>query len=181
LIHLRHRHSPRDGPTLLLILGTQLPDLVDKPLNWWFGILDGRGIGHSLFVIVPISVLVVVVADRYDRTAYGAAFSIGLVTHLAGDVLPAAIGGDIWKAGYLLWPLLPAPTYQSDSFWDHLDRWVATVSSFEPGSAVSFVQSAFALQLLLTLLLLVVWAGDGFPGLQWSYRWLRGRIVTTDR
>ena len=39
LARARFGRPPTDRATLLLVIGTQLPDLVDKPLAWWLGVL----------------------------------------------------------------------------------------------------------------------------------------------
>ncbi|MFB6252114.1 MAG: metal-dependent hydrolase, partial [Halobellus sp.] len=80
--HLLQRSAPAGQAVLLLAVGTQLPDLVDKPLNWWLDIFDGRAIGHSMFAAVVISILFFSVMRRYDREDLAVALSVGLVSHL---------------------------------------------------------------------------------------------------
>jgi hypothetical protein len=55
----RFGRPPTDRATLLLAFGTQLPDLVDKPLAWRLDVLPaGRTLGHSLLSVVAVSALV---------------------------------------------------------------------------------------------------------------------------
>lgn len=169
-VRLRHWRAPAGPPVLALALGTQLPDLIDKPLNWWFDVLDGRGIGHSLLFVIPLVVVVMIVARRRERTAIGTAFGVGIGTHLLTDawaplvvstVEPGAIRAG---APYLLWPLWPAPSYEKDSFLDHLREWIATLQTVRLDSIGELLATSFGVQLALFGFLVLVWAVDGFPG-----------------
>jgi hypothetical protein len=162
---LVHGRPPVSAPTLLLAVGTQVPDLIDKPLNWWFGVLDGRGIGHSVLVMVPVCLLVYLVARRYDRGHLGGAFAVGTLTHLFSDAWLALVAGEV-RAGapYLLWPLLPAPTYEKDSVFDHLDQLTESLQSLPWSSPAGVAASWFGLQLVALTALVVLWLYDGLPG-----------------
>lgn len=179
---LVNRRPPEGPPTIALAVGTQLPDLVDKPANWWVGILDGRGIGHSLLVVVPLCALVVALARRRDRPAVGAALSIGLVTHLLGDAWRAVLAGEVQaSASYLLWPLWEAPTYAIDSPWGHLGSWLATVRLLRWSSLGDLLASGFGVQLAALLLVVTVWAVDGFPGVGLLWRRVAGVVGSSSR
>lgn len=113
--YTRHRYNrpPDEIPTVLLVIGTQFPDLIDKPLAWSLALLpSGRTLGHSLFVLVPLSVLVYALAARYRNPEWGCAFAIGAFSHAFVDVLPAVIRGEYEYTTSLLWPLLPPPPYE---------------------------------------------------------------------
>lgn len=166
-----YRRAPEGAPTVVLAVGTQAPDLVDKPLNWWFDIYDGRGIGHSLLVVGLVSVVLLYWAHQYDRTDLAAAFSLGAFIHLFGDAWSALLSGNLSRAAYLLWPLYPAPTYPSDSLLDHLQRWAVALRTLQR-SPEMLLESQFGIQLLLLFALLAVWAIDGFPGVRTAWRWL---------
>lgn len=163
LIRLRSRRAPAGPPTLALAFGTQLPDLVDKPLNWWFGVFDGRGIGHSLVAVAAFCLLAFLVARRYDRSALAGALSLGLVTHLFADAWRALLSGRFARAAFLVWPFRPVPTYPLDSPTDHLDLWLAQLRLL-PSSPAEFLTGGFGLQLALFLVTVAVWAMDGRPG-----------------
>ncbi len=76
-----------------LLVGTQFPDLVDKPLAWYVGVLPtGRTLAHSLLVLIPVSLVVLALARRYDRTELGFAFVLGALSHAVVDVIPALWG-----------------------------------------------------------------------------------------
>lgn len=175
LTRVRGHRAPEGLPTLVLVFATQLPDLVDKPLNWWFGIFDGRGISHSLFAVTALCVLVFVAARTYDRDELGVAFSVGMYTHLLGDAGSALLSGEFDRAAFLVWPLLPAPTYPKDSLADHLDAWLVFLR-MAPDTPVAFLTSRFGFQLLLSLALFGIWALDGFPGIGTLWRFVTRRL-----
>jgi len=105
---VRERRLP-DGATLLcLAVGSQFPDLVDKPLAWQFGLIpNGRLFMHSLVLAVPVSVLAVAVAHRAGRERLGWAFAVGHLLHLPGDFYSAVLGGSVYFPNNLFWPLVP--------------------------------------------------------------------------
>jgi len=152
----RHRYRrPPTGPVVLaLAAGTQLPDLIDKPLAWTFGLLpSGRSLGHSLLVAGAIAVIAWRFARRYDRQAEAGAFALGHLTHIVLDVTPAIIARNWEPLGALFWPLTPAYRYPHE-----MER---TVLSF-------FLELRLAelppVGSALTVLAVGVWVYDGRPG-----------------
>lgn len=108
ICHLFGR-TPSGPATVALALGTQFPDLVDKPLSWTFDLLPAGVFAHTVFVTAAVSVLVLAVAARHSRTDLGVAFVLGYLSHLPADVLPSiAFGGDpnYW---FLFWPVMARP------------------------------------------------------------------------
>lgn len=166
---------PTESATLLLALGTQFPDLVDKPLHLWFGLYQGRAIGHSLLTLLPFCLVVTVVAHRYARSEWGIAFSLGTLTHLPGDAWPAVVDGySLDRVAYLFWPILPPPAYEADSVGDHLERVTAGLAELQSVSPGGLVENVLAVELLLVIGVLVVWALDGFPGPALVWRTVSG-------
>jgi len=138
-----------------LAVGTQFPDLVDKPLAWQFGILPApRTLTHSLFVAVPLSVLVVVVATRRQRSG-GVAFVVGYLTHLLGDALPLLLAGYHRHLAFLLWPVLPLPPDQGEQAV--LGRLRAIIASPEP-----YLTSG-SYRTIVVYFVVVLWLVDGAP------------------
>lgn len=150
----RYDRPPDDVPTVLLLVGTQFPDLIDKPLAWSLGLLpSGRTLGHSLLVLVSLSLLVYTLAARYRDPEWGSAFAIGALSHAVVDVLPAAIRGEYAYTTSLLWPLLSAPPH------DEYDRSVlGYFLTIEPTPLVAF-------ELMLVILFVIIWWRDGRPGI----------------
>ncbi|WP_349253435.1 metal-dependent hydrolase [Halobacterium salinarum] len=142
------------------IIGSQFPDLIDKPLAWTVPLLpSGRSLAHSLFTATLVVTSLYYAAKRFNRKNAAAAFGIGYGTHIIGDLGPRVIigllEGDLtqlkWTT-YLFWPLLPAPPYANDaSFTNHL-------------TAISLDSYVLA-QLGLALAAAIVWFRSGKPGL----------------
>ena len=124
------RHRLPYGLTLgALLVGTQFPDLVDKPLAF-VGILpSGRAMGHSLLFAVGVLVIAWAVARRYDRPHLAVAFGFGHVSHVVGDVVVVNASGlgTTENPGFLLWPLVPVPTYPGDV----VAPWVRVVEYYQ--------------------------------------------------
>ncbi|WP_324664302.1 metal-dependent hydrolase [Haloarcula sediminis] len=97
---------------LAAVAATQLPDLVDKPLAWYFAVIpSGRSLGHSLIVTVPLSLAVLAVARHRGHAEVGLAFAVGYASHLLGDSYVALYYWRVEEFTFLLWPVLPAYPY----------------------------------------------------------------------
>lgn len=174
--------APGGAEAVALAVGTQLPDLIDKPANWWFGFLDGRGVGHSLFFVVPLCALAIVVAHRRDRPALGVAFAVGILSHLPGDARGVLLDGDPWiVASYLFWPLVEAPIYEKDSLWDHVSEWIAAMEGLRYQTLGELLTGPFGVQLAMFAAILAVWAIDGFPGVGFLWHRTVGAVRSTPR
>lgn len=161
-----------------VLLGSQVPDLVDKPLAWAFGVLpSGTTLAHSVFVAVPSCVVVWVVCRRYGRAPIGLAFAAAYLLHLPGDVLYATTTvGEPPYIGAVLWPLVPrapgdAPTGLAAETLRHLTRYRHFLADPAAGRYLVF-------ETVLLVSALVLWVHDGRPGLQRAGR--QPRTGTTD-
>jgi hypothetical protein len=144
---------PSGVAALALGLGTQFPDLVDKPLAWTFGVLpSGRSLGHSVFALLLVcGVCYLLVSERHHR-ALGA-FTFGYASHLLGDGVHALWTLEFVQFGYLFWPLTSAPV---------ADEGMSFIEFF----TTLDVSGWFLFGLGLTAVGLVVWARDGYPGVR---------------
>lgn len=114
-------------PLAALLLGTLLPDIIDKTVYYAYswstglkgaelGLLSGtRTFGHTALFLVTLALLA-----KFTRSQWLAALSLGVATHLLLDHVGDAIGYTIWpvegmpsRNGYfsantvgLLWPFL---------------------------------------------------------------------------
>ena len=157
--------EPPDGlAVLVLLVGTQFPDLVDKPLAWYLGVLPhGRSLAHSLLVLVPLCVGLYWLARRSGRGELGIAFAIGALSHSLVDALPALWRADA-DAGFLLYPIVPPEPYEEGA---------PTVTGL---LLESLTQPWFLLEFVLAALALVLWYRDGCPGVELIRR--TGRRLT---
>lgn len=109
-VRLWRRRPPGSLGALLLLVGTQLPDLVDKPLSWVYGVFpQGYGPGHSVFVAVPVGLAVLLLAARRGRATAGLGLAVGWWSHLVGDVMVALALDTPHTFARLLWPVADIP------------------------------------------------------------------------
>ena len=147
------REPPSDATALIMLLGTQLPDLIDKPLAWSVHILPtGRSLGHSLFTALVILLAGRAIFRYVGHRELTVPFAIGHLSGILTDLPVSVLSGDFSRATFLLWPYLPSPTYQLEpSFIAHLQALTLT--------------PYLALQFVLGCLMLGLWVLDGTPGL----------------
>lgn len=101
--------QPTDGDAVNVVVGTQLPDLIDKPLAWSLGALStGTAFGHSIWFLGLMVVVTVSAGVRYGRGTLLAALTIGIASHLIGDVLFAIAVGSAMTYELVLWPIVTA-------------------------------------------------------------------------
>ncbi|PSP69797.1 metal-dependent hydrolase [Halobacteriales archaeon QH_6_68_27] len=144
---------PADVPALVALLGTQLPDLVDKPLAWSLAVLPtGRSLGHSLVVGAVVLPVAWALAARRDARPLAAALSVGWLSHLLGDALYPLVDGEFAHVAFLAWPLLPLPAYEVEA-------------SFAAHFALLSPSPTLAFELALVALASLAWHADGYPGL----------------
>jgi membrane-bound metal-dependent hydrolase YbcI (DUF457 family) len=109
-----------------LLVGTQFPDLVDKPLAFVGLLPGGRALGHSVFFAVGLFVALWLVTRRYGRPHLTIPFGFGHASHVVGDVLTPVAAGRTGELTFLLYPVLPAPEYTGDN----IAPWVRIVRHY---------------------------------------------------
>lgn len=146
----------------VLALGTQFPDIVDKPLAWTFGILPtGRSLTHSLLFAALILGCFYYYCRKTNNSTIWMAFTIGYLSHLVADAALPIFQGDSAYANFLLWPFLSTPPYETaPSFTAHFTNMEFT--------------GFFAFQILLVIVAIGVWIHDGLPGLRFWRKTLLG-------
>lgn len=171
----RRGASPHGIAVIALAVGTQFPDLVDKPLSWTFAVLPtGRSLAHSVLTFALLAIVLLVFARGYDRRRRTAdqgttastgveirsplpasitvtAFVIGYGSHLLADATAGIATGSLDLA-YLLYPLLPlgAPEHGYSFLEFFLSLTVTPLLAFE---------------VTLTVVAIGVWFRDDRPGL----------------
>ena len=173
LVFVRATDRLRETPAALaaVLVGSQFPDLVDKPLAWSFAVLpSGRSLTHSLITAALVLSVLYWLAGGPERRNAVAAFGLGWITHslsdLGADTVVGLLLGDTsqlrWTT-YLVWPLLPPPPYESD------DSLIAHLQAFELSGSVR-------LQIGLFGLAVVFWVVKSALGAYAARTWLE-RIV----
>ena len=150
---------------LLLVFGALLPDLIDKPLAWHFGIFHtSYSIGHSVLLAIPASFVAVGLAVRFGHPRLGIAFAVGYLSHLIGDLIPTYVREGNIPMERVMWPVMetePSPGHGGllDGFWNHFEPYLVSIRAGDPSLYL-------IVQLGLGILALVLWAFDGFPGIR---------------
>lgn len=181
-VHLRWRKRPPDAPVAALAFGAVLPDLIDKPLAWQFNVVEsGYAIAHSVFVVVPVAAAIYLYARRKGHGSVGAAYGVGHLLHLAGDVLPATLARGALDVSPMLWPIVTearAADRASTSFFDGV---FTLITSYGAQLATLDPTPVLTLQIGSLVFGLVLWTYDGFPGPRLLIRWARtsGRTVAS--
>ena len=166
--HARWDSPPTTWSAVAVAVATQLPDLVDKPLGWWFGVLPGgRTFAHSLLTAVPTIAVVAIVGWFLNSNRATVGFAIGYLSHLVGDVLyPLMVKGK-YSLAFLLWPITGTDGEFDEPPVAHVLELVADFAEF-------LMTPVGMLYLLLEGLLLAtalaVWLYDDAPGLAWVWR-----------
>jgi hypothetical protein len=153
---------PTSAEALVVVLGTQLPDLIDKPLAWTFSVLpSGLSLGHSLLFALPVSVAVLLYARARGRPWIGVAFGIAYGSHLLGDVLFTVLTGGGLVTGFLLWPLVPTTPDAGAGF---AAQFVALLGSFRTFLATPTGRLYLLFEVGLLVSAALAWYRDGRPG-----------------
>jgi hypothetical protein len=169
-VRVIYRDTPTSRETLVVVFASVLPDLIDKPLAWEFGVFSsGYAIGHSIFFAVPLSIAAGLVASARGRPRYGWAFGIGYLLHLPADVLPTQLRTGRSPVHRIIWPFQPdendgetGTTGESDdsgfaeTFVENITEYALYVSQ-SPDSPYTW------LVLGLPILGLLLWIYDGMP------------------
>jgi uncharacterized membrane protein len=144
IVRIYRREWPTRDEIIVVLAGTQVPDLVDKSLAWTFGFLpSGRSLAHSLLTAIVVIAIALTICRYYERIELAAAFSIGYLSHLFTDLPDAVLSGDFSRATFLFWPLLPSPEYSTEqSLVAHL--------------LIDDITKPFLIQLLLAAVLILV-------------------------
>lgn len=146
-------------------VGSQFPDLIDKPLAWTFAVVPtGTTLAHSVFVALPGSALAAAVAWRFDRPTVGVAFAVGYLLHLPADVLfgPIVFGGPVEIEG-LLWPVVPKEPAASEGL---IANTAYYIRRFYANLGSRRFQTFLAIEGSLVMAALVLWVRDGTPGVR---------------
>ena len=109
-------------PTLSFVgavfVGSQFPDLIDKPLAHEFGLLpSGRVFMHSVPTAAPVWLVVAWYGWRTHRSRLSAAFIAGHASHILADNYRSLQGPDPSLPPDMLWPLMDAAPRPPVPYW----------------------------------------------------------------
>ncbi|MCL9818279.1 metal-dependent hydrolase [Natronocalculus amylovorans] len=164
-IHAFYRDSPTASETIVVVFASILPDLIDKPLAWEFGIFaSGYAIGHSIFFAVPLSLAVGLLAYRRGSPRLGWAFGIGYLLHTPFDIIPSYVRDGEVPIDRALWPLHRSGSGEGGEFRGEFignmvpyAQWaLEEATSGEPSPYFLFLLGLFGFTFLL-------WLYDGAP------------------
>jgi hypothetical protein len=147
-----------------VLVGSQFPDLIDKPGSWLFDILpSGVSLAHSVFIAVPVTTLVIIESRRRNQTAAGLAFSTGYLSHLPSDALYGTIArGSPPSYRVFLWPIAPKTTSSPGGFLTNVRYYFDMYQSMRNHpNVVWFV----VFEVLFLSTAIVLWIADGKPGI----------------
>jgi hypothetical protein len=137
------RRFPATDALVPLMVASQLPDLIDKPLAFVGVLRSGRSLAHSLlaFVVVAVAVALLcrelaraVESDRARRLldATPVAVAVGYAAHLVGDAYRPLLAGNYAEAGFLLYPFVPPLSYPNDAVAPWVRLWRVYVDGGPP-------------------------------------------------
>lgn len=165
---VRGSDPPTVGGVAFLVLGSQLPDLIDKPLGWVVGVFpSGVSLGHSLFFALPTCLAVLGWRRRCGRPGEGVAFAIGYLLHLPADALYPVVLGAEDRAWLFLWPVTRGDLTAPDDAAAHLLDLVADFLAVVRSPRGIWI---VGLEVLLLGLTVALWVADGCPGLPRAFR-----------
>ena len=119
-VGVRDRQLPTRGVVFVTVIGSQFPDLIDKPLAHQFGVLpSGRVFMHSLPFAMPIAVCILMYGWQTNRPRVAGAFVVAYMLHLLGDTYQVLRTGRI--PADLLWPFVTAQSRPEVPFWAGVD------------------------------------------------------------
>jgi len=164
LVRVLGQEPPTTGETIVVVLASGGPDLIDKPLAWQFDLFaSGYALGHSVFTAAVLSSLAAVVARQRGRPRTGLAFGVGYWLHLPADVVPSSLSEPI-PYQRLLWPVVRGGDGYGTSFAfearENLTGYVRWVGGQFVGGAPD---PYFAAVLGAAGLALLLWVDDGLP------------------
>lgn len=169
--YVRGWPKPTAGVTAVVVIGSQLPDLIDKSLAWSLEVFStGIAFGHSLWFLGMLAVLTGAAGVRYGRRSLPAALTIGVCSHLIGDVVFAVAVGSAMTYELVLWPIVTAsPDPQVGMIASILFNWHEFLAFLHRPRGRWYLLAEVG----LLLVAIGVWSRDGAPGFTELCRFLK--------
>ncbi|ELZ10838.1 hypothetical protein C479_08503 [Halovivax asiaticus JCM 14624] len=165
LAHLWWRDGPSGLEAIAVAVGALVPDLVDKPLAWEFGVFEsGYAIGHSIFFALPISLVAGVLANRLGKRRIGIALAVGYLFHLPGDLLYGFVQDRVLYLQTISWPFgTVPPAGDPPGFQEQLTYFL---NGYHAELTSGDLSTYVLIQLGLAGLVVALWLYDGAPVLR---------------
>lgn len=113
---IRDRRLPSLELTAVTFVGSQFPDLIDKPLALQLHVIPtGRVFMHSLPFAIPVALVVILYSWKTDRLRGGGAFVFAYASHIVTDNSQTLAAGEV--SNDLLWPFVSATPRPPIPFW----------------------------------------------------------------
>ena len=175
----RFRCPPAKVPTLFVIIGSLVSDIIDKPLSLAGVLTEGRAFGHSLLFILPLIGLVGgIIYWRRSETEPAIAFGLSSIAATIFDgvqqFIQGPLVGDIEEVSFWLWPI-DVPAEMIVAFLSQLPVAGYVISNKAAWTAQNLPQQPElgiwirAFELSITGVALIVWfrttSRDGVPSL----------------
>ncbi|SEH10663.1 LexA-binding, inner membrane-associated putative hydrolase [Natronorubrum sediminis] len=177
--HTVYRDSPGGLEAFAVVFASVLPDLIDKPLAWEYGIFDsGYALGHSIFFAVPLSLFVGIVAHSLGRPRTGLAFGLGYLLHLPSDVVDAYVREGVYQPELMYWPVETTGSHgHSRNF---LEQFFLLFSQYQSELLAGDLSTYMWIQIGMASGAALLWLYDGAPVLRevlvGSFRFIRSLV-----
>jgi hypothetical protein len=168
--HAYYRESPGGLDAFAVVFASVLPDIIDKPLAWEYGVFDvGYALGHSIFFTVPLSIAVGVLARSAGRPRAGLAFAVGYLLHLPADIVDGYVRDGHLSFWIILWPFQPDEAYQHvHEHTGFVDQFFILFANYQQELFSGDPSTYILLQLGMAAFAGLLWLFDGAPVLRES-------------
>ena len=163
--HTVFRDSPGGLDAFTVVFASVLPDLIDKPLAWEYGVFDvGYAVGHSIFFAVPLAILVGTITHLAGRPRVGLAFGLGYLSHPPADIVDSLFRYGILQVDLALWPVESVESHPPGSGF--LESFFVLFNDYSSALLAGDLSTYLWLQVGLAGFTMLVWLLDGAPVLR---------------
>ncbi|SDR30536.1 metal-dependent hydrolase [Natronobacterium texcoconense] len=177
--HAYYRESPGGLEAFAVVFASVLPDIIDKPLAWEYGVFEtGYALGHSIFFAIPLAIVVGFLARSWGRTRTGVAFGLGYLLHLPADVVDGYVRGGELEWGIVLWPVAPVETPPTHTHEGFLAEFTRLFAGYFDQLLAGDLSTYLWLQVGIAVLTALLWVYDGVPVVRECLLWAK-RVLSS--
>ncbi|WP_255169779.1 metal-dependent hydrolase [Natrononativus amylolyticus] len=175
--HVVYRESPDGLEAFAVVFASVLPDLIDKPLAWQFGVFEtGYELGHSIFFAIPLSIAVGMYARSVGRPRAGLAFALGYLLHLPADVLDSYVRGGRVQFELVLWPVRTVELHPHEHQLSFGEQFSLLFAQYQQELLAGDPSLYIWSQIGIAVAAAVLWLYDGAPVLRECLEYLYGLL-----